>query len=72
MVRRSREIWRVQSKSISTSFANVFNAENAAILPLSIRCIQNCISLLNVTMSWTHLKLVYIFRAWSCVADYNV
>jgi len=43
VVRRSRTIWRMQHKSISTSSANAFNARKAAIFPLSIQCIHNSI-----------------------------
>jgi len=62
----------MQSKSTSTSSANAFSAKNADILPFSIRWIHNCILHLNATMSWTHLKVFYLFRAYSCLADSNV
>ena len=71
-VRRSRKIWPMKRKSISTSSANAFNVKNADILPLSIRWIHNCILLLNGTISLTHLKVFCLFRAWSCLADSNV
>ena len=72
VVRRSRKIWEMQRKLISTSSANAFTAKTADILPFSIRWIHNCILLLNATMSWTHLKVFYRFRAWRCLADSNV
>jgi len=62
----------MQWKSNSTSSANKFDAEYADILPFTIQWIHNCILFLNVTMSWTHLKLFYLFRAWSCLAVSNV
>jgi len=62
----------MQRKSISTSFANAFNAKNADILPFTIRWIHNCVLRLNATMSQTHPKVFYLFRAWRCSADSNV
>jgi len=61
VVRRLEKIWRMQHKPISTYSANAFNAKNADILSFIIRWIRNFILRLKATMSWTHLKVVYLF-----------
>jgi len=48
----------MQSKSISTSSANAFDAKNADILPFSIRWIHNCMLLLNDDISSTSKSIL--------------